>query len=57
MISLKNIKMKKIEYFLATKEAVKEVRVNLEKKTEKVLQESVYNRIKACELSHIIILD
>jgi hypothetical protein len=57
MISLKNIKMKKIEDFLATKEAVKEARVDLERKTEKALWDSVYNRIKACELSHIIILD
>lgn len=57
MISFKTIKMIKVKDFLATKEAVKEARVELEKKTEKALQNSVYNGIKASGLAHLILLD
>lgn len=57
MNSLRSLKMKKVKDFLATKEAVKEARVDLEKKTEKALQDSVRFKQKARELAHTKYLD
>ena len=57
MNSLRSLKMKKVKDFLATKEAVKEARVDLERKTEKALWDSVRFKQKARELAHIKYLD
>ena len=57
MNSLKTLKMRRVKGFLASKEAVKEARVALEKKTEKALQASVRSKQKARELAHVKYLD
>jgi len=49
--------MKKVKDFLATKDAVKKARVDLEQKTEKALWDSVRFKQKARELAHIKYFD
>jgi hypothetical protein len=57
MRSLQKVTMKKTENLLSSKEAVREARSSLEKKTERAFEEFARSKQKNQEMAHLKYLD
>jgi hypothetical protein len=57
MLSIKNLKMKKVKDFFLSREAVREIRNSLEQKTEKDFRDFARSKQNVREQAYIKILD
>jgi hypothetical protein len=57
MLSIKSLKMKKVEDLFPSREAVREIRISLEQKTEKDFRDFARSKQNVREKTHIKILD
>jgi hypothetical protein len=57
VLSIKNLKMKKVKNFFPSKKAVREIRNSLEQKTEKDFRDFARSKQNVREQAHIKILD